>query len=230
MNQVEDLCDRVALIHKGSLMVYGEVNEVRRRYSLPEVRVSLEGGLPDLPEVQSAQHEGDSTWRLRLRDGTTPADVLAALVRAGAGVERFEKASHRWRTFSYVSWRGEGMRQWRKVHAVGLFEFQCTVRSKSWLIATFGMPFFLMLYAGVVSIPAILEISKEKQVTVYGVVDKPGVLGLKDDVAMPGPDIPEEIRSAIHAAGQQEILKQRMLWVQNIVFRHCPPRRMRMLL
>jgi ABC-2 type transport system ATP-binding protein len=92
MNQVEDLCDRVALIHKGSLMVYGEVNEVRRRYSLPEVRVSLEGGLPDLPEIQSAQHEGNSTWRLRLRDGTAPADVLAALVRAGAGVERFEKA------------------------------------------------------------------------------------------------------------------------------------------
>jgi ABC-2 type transport system ATP-binding protein len=92
MNQVEDLCDRVALIHKGRLMVYGEVTEVRRRYSLPEVRVSLEGELPDLPEVQSALHEGNSTWRLRLCDGTAPADVLAALVRAGAGVERFEKA------------------------------------------------------------------------------------------------------------------------------------------
>jgi ABC-2 type transport system ATP-binding protein len=91
MNQVEDLCDRVALIHKGSLMVYGEVAEVRRRYSLPEVRVCLEGELPFLTEVQSAHSEGNSTWRLRLCDGTRPADVLAALVRAGAGVERFEK-------------------------------------------------------------------------------------------------------------------------------------------
>lgn len=111
------------------------------------------------------------------------------------------------------------MRQWQKIKAVALFEFQCTVRSKSWLIATFGMPFFLLLYAAVVSIPVLLEKSKEEQVTVYGVVDQQGVLGLKDDVAMPGPEIPEEIRSAIHAAGQQEILKQKMLWVQNIVFR-----------
>ena len=39
MNQVEVLCDRVALIHRGELMVYGEVGGVRERYSLPEVRV-----------------------------------------------------------------------------------------------------------------------------------------------------------------------------------------------
>jgi ABC-2 type transport system ATP-binding protein len=43
MNQVEALCDRVALINHGRLMVYGEVDEVRRRYSLPEVRVSALG-------------------------------------------------------------------------------------------------------------------------------------------------------------------------------------------
>ena len=91
MNQVEDLCDRVALIHKGRLMVYGEVNEVRHRHSLPEVRVGLIGELPSLAEVLSATNEGDSTWRLLLREGTRPAEVLAALVNAGAGVDRFEK-------------------------------------------------------------------------------------------------------------------------------------------
>ena len=37
MNQVEALCDRVALINQGRLMVYGDVDEVRRRHSLPEV-------------------------------------------------------------------------------------------------------------------------------------------------------------------------------------------------
>ena len=31
MNQVEALCDRVAMINKGQLMVYGAVDEVRRR-------------------------------------------------------------------------------------------------------------------------------------------------------------------------------------------------------
>ena len=91
MNQVEALCDRVALIHKGSLKVYGEVQEIRQRYSLPEVRVRVEGGLPSLPGVERAEDEGDSTWRLSLREGTAPRDVLAALAQTGVGVDRFEK-------------------------------------------------------------------------------------------------------------------------------------------
>jgi ABC-2 type transport system ATP-binding protein len=91
MSQVEELCDRVALIHQGRLMVYGEVNEVRRKYSLPEVRVHVEGELPALAGVESVHAEGDGTWRLRLRNGTEPQQVLAALVAAGARLDRFEK-------------------------------------------------------------------------------------------------------------------------------------------
>ncbi len=91
MNQVEQLCDRAALIHKGSLKVYGGVNEIRQRYSLPEVRVRVAGVLPDLPGVERIEDEGDSTFRLLLRAGTEPRAVLAALVAAGAGVDRFEK-------------------------------------------------------------------------------------------------------------------------------------------
>jgi len=90
MNQVESLCDRVALIDKGALMVYGEVNEVRRRYSLPEVRVRLEGPLPPLSGIETSVSEGDSTWRLLLAAGTSPAHVLTALVSQGAAVDRFE--------------------------------------------------------------------------------------------------------------------------------------------
>ncbi|HKQ63283.1 MAG TPA: ATP-binding cassette domain-containing protein [Candidatus Polarisedimenticolaceae bacterium] len=91
MNQVEQQCDRVALIHRGSLMVYGEVADVRRRYSLPEVRVRLVGALPELPGVERVSDEGGSSWRLLLRPGTDPAAILAALVAAGAHVEGFEK-------------------------------------------------------------------------------------------------------------------------------------------
>ena len=90
MNQVESLCDRVALIDRGELMVYGEVNEVRRRYSLPEVRVRLEGAMPQVPGVETVVSEGDSTWRLLLAAGVAPAAVLSTLVGAGARVDRFE--------------------------------------------------------------------------------------------------------------------------------------------
>jgi len=91
MNMVEALCDRVALIDKGRLMVYGDIDEVRLRFSRPEVRVSVEGPLPDVAGVRERTHEGDSEWRLLLEEGTEPQEVLAALVGAGVGVDRFEK-------------------------------------------------------------------------------------------------------------------------------------------
>lgn len=90
MNQVEMLCDRVALINQGRLVVYGAVDEVRRRHSLPEIRVRALGPLPRVPEVASVAQDDDETWRLMLADGAPPADVLTALVRAGAVIDRFE--------------------------------------------------------------------------------------------------------------------------------------------
>jgi len=91
MNMVEALCDRVALIDRGQMMVYGEVAEVRRRYSLPEVRVKVEGDLPELEPVEKAVRENGSVWRLLIRQGGRPGDVLEGLVRAGASVEHFEQ-------------------------------------------------------------------------------------------------------------------------------------------
>jgi ABC-2 type transport system ATP-binding protein len=90
MNQVEALCDRVALIHKGQLMVYGAVDEVRRRYSLPEVLIQSSAPLPAVPMAASVARESDTTWRVRLADGCQPAALLAALVAAGASIDRFE--------------------------------------------------------------------------------------------------------------------------------------------
>jgi ABC-2 type transport system ATP-binding protein len=90
MNQVEALCDRVALINQGRLVVYGAVDEVRRRHSLPEVRVHLQGTMPPLPTVTSAVQEGNGTWRLLLADGTPPADVLASLVARGVRIDGYQ--------------------------------------------------------------------------------------------------------------------------------------------
>ncbi len=90
MNQVEELCDRVALINQGQLMVYGGVHEVRRRHSLPEVRVHTSGPLPAVPAVERITDEGGGSWRLLLSEGTPPHQVLTALVGSGAAVDRFE--------------------------------------------------------------------------------------------------------------------------------------------
>jgi ABC-2 type transport system ATP-binding protein len=90
MNQVEALCDRIAMINQGRLMVYGEVDEVRRHHSLPEVRVHARGPLPSVPAVASVIDDGGGSWRLMLADGSAPSDALSTLVRAGATIDRFE--------------------------------------------------------------------------------------------------------------------------------------------
>ncbi len=91
MNMVEALCDRVALIDRGELMIYGAIPEVRRRYSLPEIRVRVSGALPALDMVEKVVPESGDRWRLLLREGAAPADVADSLVRAGARVEHFEQ-------------------------------------------------------------------------------------------------------------------------------------------
>jgi ABC-2 type transport system ATP-binding protein len=90
MNQVETLCDRVALIHRGRLMVYGNVDDVRRRYSRPEVRVHARGPLPPLSSVANVVQEDEGSWRIMLANGSAPSQVLATLVGAGVAVDRFE--------------------------------------------------------------------------------------------------------------------------------------------
>jgi ABC-2 type transport system ATP-binding protein len=90
MNQVEALCDRVALVNQGQLVMYGAVDEIRRQHSLPEVRVQSPRPLPELPAVTTVTAEANGTWRLLLADGTPPSEVLAALVQRGAVIERFE--------------------------------------------------------------------------------------------------------------------------------------------
>jgi len=90
MNQVEALCDRIALINQGRLMEYGGVDEVRRRHSKHEVRVQTRGPLPQVAAVSTVIPEGERDWRLLLDNGVAPAEVLTALVHAGAAIDRFE--------------------------------------------------------------------------------------------------------------------------------------------
>jgi ABC-2 type transport system ATP-binding protein len=91
MNQVEALCDRVALINKGRLMVYGAVDEVRRRYSRPEVIVYARGPLPPVPQMSGAVvHGTDGAWRVTMANGSRPSDLLSALISAGAVVDGFQ--------------------------------------------------------------------------------------------------------------------------------------------
>jgi len=111
------------------------------------------------------------------------------------------------------------VKRWQKIWTVASFEFLSAVKRPGYLIATFGMPLFMAAYGGVVAVPAYYAEKKEREPVVYGVVDDAGVLGLSGDVQRPtGPQIPEEMRRALEAAGQGQAL-DRALAFSNFVFR-----------
>jgi ABC-2 type transport system ATP-binding protein len=51
MPLVEELCDRVAMIHRGRLVLYGPLEEIRRTHGEPSVLVDADGMVASLPGV-----------------------------------------------------------------------------------------------------------------------------------------------------------------------------------
>jgi ABC-2 type transport system ATP-binding protein len=90
MDRVEELCDRVAMIHRGRLLVYGPVDEVRRAHSTPAVRLRSSAPPPSVAGVLDMVEERDGGWLLH-HDGVAPGALLRRLVEAGAEISQFEE-------------------------------------------------------------------------------------------------------------------------------------------
>jgi ABC-2 type transport system ATP-binding protein len=91
MHQVEELCDRIMLIDRGRNVLYGGLDEIRRRYGGNAVEVEAVGTLPPLTGVDHIQVNSHTTT-LALASRVTPLDVLRQLVEKNVAVERFEIA------------------------------------------------------------------------------------------------------------------------------------------
>jgi ABC-2 type transport system ATP-binding protein len=91
MHQVEELGDRILLINQGRDVLYGDLEQIRRRYAGHEVLVRAAGEIPHVAGVVAIAAHNDAT-RLTLDAGTRPYDVLKALIAADAVVEHFEIA------------------------------------------------------------------------------------------------------------------------------------------
>lgn len=89
MNDVEELCDRVLMIDEGRAVLYGDLAEIKERYSRNSILLDADGELGDLHGVASLRDRGGSR-ELVLEPGFTPQKVLEQLVRRGVGVNRFE--------------------------------------------------------------------------------------------------------------------------------------------
>jgi ABC-2 type transport system ATP-binding protein len=93
MHQVEALCDRLVLINRGQVVLYGSLAEIRRQYAGQDVLVRADTELPsDLPGVECMMRENGET-RLQLSSGFTAQALLRELVQRSVPLEHFEIAT-----------------------------------------------------------------------------------------------------------------------------------------
>jgi ABC-2 type transport system ATP-binding protein len=80
---VEALCDRIALIHHGLVVLQGSVSAVRRQFATNTLRLKGIGQLNGLPGVSHIEQRTANDWQLNLELGTDPHDVLRTIVTEG---------------------------------------------------------------------------------------------------------------------------------------------------
>lgn len=107
-----------------------------------------------------------------------------------------------------------------KVRAIAVFEFLSIVRSKGWLIGTFGMPVFLLLYISFISLIGYVSHKKEaSDVSIWGVLDEAAILRLTGDVEAAPVAVPAEVRAALQRVGQSAAITGPLEILENNVFR-----------
>jgi ABC-2 type transport system ATP-binding protein len=89
MPMVEALCDRVAMINQGRLVLYGGLDEIRRSHGVASVLVDADGVLNSFPAVARVEPQG-ALSRVFLRDGARPRDLMQQIQQRGLVVEHFE--------------------------------------------------------------------------------------------------------------------------------------------
>jgi ABC-2 type transport system ATP-binding protein len=92
MHQVEELCDRILLIDDGRNVIYGPLDQIRRRYSGHAVLVQVQGEMPPITGVHSITKENGALL-MTLVDDVSPQDILTQLVGQNMVIEQFEIAT-----------------------------------------------------------------------------------------------------------------------------------------
>jgi ABC-2 type transport system ATP-binding protein len=95
MYQVEEMADRLLMIHHGQQKLYGAVDEIRRQYALHAIIVEGSGNWAALPGVERVApiENGRQASLLYLQPNATPDSVLAAIATSPqTHIERFELA------------------------------------------------------------------------------------------------------------------------------------------
>jgi ABC-2 type transport system ATP-binding protein len=90
LSDVEEMCERVALIADSRLILFGDLAEIRRSRGANDVVVEAPSRPDDLPAAQT--HAGRAGMvEYRLSDDFTPEMILSSYASSGIVLSRFEQ-------------------------------------------------------------------------------------------------------------------------------------------
>jgi ABC-2 type transport system ATP-binding protein len=90
MADVEEMCERIALIADGTLLLFGDVGDIRRERGVKSVQVQAED-VPDELRDDRLRVLPDNTVEYEIDDERTPEQVFRAYAASGVRVDRFER-------------------------------------------------------------------------------------------------------------------------------------------
>ena len=89
MNEVEEMCDRILMIDRGHMVLYGNLAEIKWRYRNNSVFVECDGAIGELEGVSGRKEYGKYV-ELFIDGETPPQKILSQLVESNIQVNRFE--------------------------------------------------------------------------------------------------------------------------------------------
>jgi ABC-2 type transport system ATP-binding protein len=92
MNQVEEMCDRILLMHRGRTVLYGALADIQAQYTEHAVHLKCDSLPRQLTGVQQVVTHNRS-YELILEHDASPQEILRQLVEADVVVHRFEVAT-----------------------------------------------------------------------------------------------------------------------------------------
>jgi ABC-2 type transport system ATP-binding protein len=94
LDEVQRICNRIALIDRGEIKLYGELEQLRRERSVNEVEIETTEAIaePLFTELKSLSHLGlrerkDKSLTFVLQEGIRVPDIVSLLVRRGVEIE-----------------------------------------------------------------------------------------------------------------------------------------------
>jgi ABC-2 type transport system ATP-binding protein len=89
MNEVEEMCDRIIMIDKGRVVLYGDLSEIKWRFRNNSVFVKCDGDVSELSGVSGRKDHGKYI-ELFLDGRAKPQDILDQLIAKHVRIDRFE--------------------------------------------------------------------------------------------------------------------------------------------